>query len=165
MIYSAYYNSPVGWLLLEADETGITKVHFAEENERGELENACLVLKQCILELDEYFLGKREEFSVNVNASGTVFQKKVWEQLQKIPFAKTISYAQLATQLGDLKSIRAAGTANGKNPVAIIIPCHRVIGSDGSLTGYGGGLWRKKWLLDFERKRKQGELFELGEGG
>lgn len=157
---TAYYNSPVGWLLLEADESGITKLHFAEEPENDRPQITSVILTQCIAELDEYFSGKREVFSVKVNVRGTVFQQMVWEQLQTIPFAKTITYAQLATQLGDLKSIRAAGTANGKNPVAIIIPCHRVIGSDGSLTGYGGGLWRKKWLLDFERKSKQGELFE-----
>lgn len=160
MVYSAYYDSPVGWLLLEADESGVTKVHFMDESHET-TSPVSPVLKQCMLELDEYFGGEREVFSIPIKALGTGFQEKVWSQLLTIPFAKTISYAQLAIQLGDLKTIRAAGTANGKNPLAIIIPCHRVIGSDGSLTGYGGGLWRKKWLLDFERKRKQGELFEM----
>ncbi|MBK9730116.1 MAG: methylated-DNA--[protein]-cysteine S-methyltransferase [Chitinophagaceae bacterium] len=158
MVYSAFYNSPVGCLLLEADESAVTKVHFMDESHET-ASPEFPILKQCIVELDEYFSGMREVFSVPLKAMGTGFQEKVWAQLLTIPFAKTISYAQLAVQLGDLKSIRAAGTANGKNPLAIIIPCHRVIGSDGSLTGYGGGLWRKKWLLDFERKRKQGELF------
>lgn len=94
-----------------------------------------------------------------IKPSGSVFQTRVWQMLQTIPFAKTMSYARLATTLGDIKSIRAVGTANGRNPIAILIPCHRVIGSNGHLVGYGGGLWRKKWLLDFESKRKQGELF------
>lgn len=110
-------------------------------------------------ELDAYFSGKLEEFKVPLKPSGSEFQEKVWNHLLKIPFAKTISYMQVAVQLGDVKSIRAVGTANGRNPIPIIIPCHRVIGSNGALTGYGGGLWRKKWLLDFERKAKQGELF------
>ena len=158
MKYAAHYNSPVGWLLLEADETAITKVHFMEEE--GETTTSLSpVIKQCIVELEEYFSGNSEVFSVPLNPIGTAFQQKVWKQLLTIPFAKTVSYSQVATQLGDLKAIRAVGTANGRNPLAIIIPCHRVIGSDGSLTGYGGGLWRKKWLLDFERKRKQGDLF------
>lgn len=155
---AAYYHSPVGWLLLEADESAITKVHFMDE--KGEVSASLSpVLRQCIAELDEYFSGKREGFSLPLRPFGTDFQQKVWKQLLNIPFAKTVSYSQVAAQLGDLKSIRAVGTANGRNPLAIIIPCHRVIGRDGSLTGYGGGLWRKKWLLDFERKRKQGELF------
>lgn len=158
MIYSAYYDSPIGRLLLEADDVVITKVHFMEDLQVT-VSAPSPVLEKCMAELDEYFDGKREKFSVPVHAFGTDFQQKVWAQLLTIQFSKTISYADLAKQLGDQKVIRAAGSANGKNPIAIIIPCHRVIGSDGSLIGYGGGLWRKKWLLDFERKQHQGELF------
>lgn len=158
MIDTAGFDSPLGRLLLEADDVAITKVEFKEDL-TVTTAPASRVLQQCITELNEYFNGKRKVFSVPVHAIGTDFQQMVWAQLLTIPFSKTISYADLAKQLGDPKVIRAAGTANSKNPVAIIIPCHRVIGSDGSLTGYAGGLWRKKWLLDFERKWHQVELF------
>lgn len=158
-IATSYYNSPVGWLHIVADDLMITKVLFMDDLQ-DQVSMVSPVLHQCMQQLDLYFSGKLEKFTVPVSPSGTTFQRKVWAELQGIPFAKTTSYAQLAHQVGDIKSIRAVGTANGKNPVAIIIPCHRVIGSDGSLTGYGGGLWRKKWLLDFERKQKQGDLFE-----
>lgn len=159
MIYTACYPSPLGNLLLQADDAAVMKVHFMEETE-SVASATSPVLSRCMLELDEYFKGKRKVFSIPVNPNGTTFQQKVWRQLMTIPFSKTISYTELALQLGNKRVIRAAGTANGRNPVAIIIPCHRVIGSDGSLTGYGGGLWRKKWLLDFERKQRQGELFD-----
>lgn len=155
----AYYHSPVGRLLLEADASQLTRLAF-DEAPVITVQHPTPVLQQCMQELDEYFGGRRKRFSVPLAPSGSAFQERVWQQLLTIPFAKTISYAQLAMQLGNSKFIRAAGTANGKNPIAIIIPCHRVIGSDGSLVGYGGGLWRKKWLLDFERKGKQGELFD-----
>ena len=95
---------------------------------------------------------RREYFELELNLKGTAFQIRVWEELLKMPFGKTISYKDLSIRLGDLKAIRAVAAANGANPVSIIVPCHRIIGSDGSLTGYGGGLWRKRWLLDFENK-------------
>ena len=107
----------------------------------------------------KYFEGKRNQFDLNLNPAGTDFQKKVWNELLQIPYGKTCSYLDIAKRLGDPKSIRAAATANGKNPLWIVIPCHRVIGSDGSLTGYAGGLWRKKWLLDHENPVKQTSLF------
>lgn len=116
-------------------------------------------LKPAVDQLAEYFEGKRTHFELKLNPEGTEFQKKVWKKLEEIPFGKTISYQQIANQLGDPKVIRAAASANGKNPIAIIIPCHRVIGSDGSLTGYAGGLHRKKWLLEHESPSKQGVLF------
>jgi methylated-DNA-[protein]-cysteine S-methyltransferase len=103
-----------------------------------------------IIQLDEYFNNKREAFDLKLDLKGTDFQKKVWEELLKIPFGKTISYKDLSLKLGNVKAIRAVAAANGANPVSIIVPCHRVIGSDGSLTGYAGGLWRKRWLLDLE---------------
>ncbi len=164
MDYVAYYDSPVGLLKLIADDTAIIELSFAKNSEDNIPFNSISrstspIINQCIVELNEYFTGNREVFNVQIKPLGTPFQERVWNKLLSISFAKTVSYASLATELGDIKSIRAVGTANGKNPIAILIPCHRVIGSNGHLVGYGGGLWRKKWLLDFESKRKQGELF------
>ena len=116
-------------------------------------------LKEANLQLSEYFEGKRKEFSFKLNPKGTDFQQKVWQELLKIPFGKTTSYLELSKQLGDVKAIRAVAAANGKNPLWIVVPCHRVIGSDGSLTGYAGGLWRKKWLLEHENPSPQQSLF------
>lgn len=109
------------------------------------------ILQQASAQLLEYFEEKRKTFDLNLNPDGTEFQKKVWDLLQTIPFGKTYTYAQMANKLGDPKVIRAAASANGKNPIAIVIPCHRVIGSDGSLTGYAGGLVNKKFLLELEK--------------
>jgi len=109
-------------------------------------------------QLDEYFAGKRKIFTLSLNQDGTEFQTRIWALLYQIPYGKTISYHQLAKQYGDLKAIRAVASANGKNNLAIIVPCHRVIGSDQSLVGYGGGLWRKKWLLDHEAKHHHGVM-------
>lgn len=116
-------------------------------------------LQDCATQLIEYFNGEREQFNIKLNPEGTEFQKKVWNELLKIPYSKTISYLELSKKLGDVKAIRAVANANGKNPIWIIIPCHRVIGSDGSLTGYAGGLHRKKWLIDHESPYKQQSLF------
>ena len=112
-----------------------------------------------MLQLQEYFDGLRTEFSFKTAPDGTEFQKRVWQQLQKIPFGKTLSYLEFAKELGDVKAIRAVASANGKNPLWIVVPCHRVIGTDGSLTGYAGGLWRKKWLLEHENPPNQTSLF------
>jgi methylated-DNA-[protein]-cysteine S-methyltransferase len=108
-------------------------------------------LKACVKQIDEYFKGNRKEFLLNLDPAGTEFQKLVWRQLEKIPFGQVVTYRDVAGAIGNPKAFRAAGNANGKNPIAIIIPCHRVVGSDGSLTGYGGGLWRKDWLIKYER--------------
>ena len=116
-------------------------------------------LQKALQQLSEYFKGDRQIFNIPLNPQGTEFQQKVWKELQNVSFGKTASYQQIANALGDPKVIRAAASANGKNPISIIIPCHRVIGSDGSLTGYAGGLHRKKWLLQHESPVKQGELF------
>ncbi|MDD7887207.1 methylated-DNA--[protein]-cysteine S-methyltransferase [Flavivirga sp. 57AJ16] len=116
-------------------------------------------LEDCVCQLKEYFEGKRSQFNLKLNPQGTEFQKKVWKQLEQIPYGKTLSYLELSKQLGDVKAIRAVANANGKNPLWIIVPCHRVIGSDGSLTGYAGGLHRKKWLLEHESPYKQQSLF------
>ena len=116
-------------------------------------------LKEAVLQLQDYFDGKRTTFTFPLNPSGTDFQKKVWDELLHIPFGKTCSYLDLSKKLGDVKAIRAVASANGKNPLWIVVPCHRVIGTDGSLTGYAGGLWRKKWLLEHENPTLQESLF------
>lgn len=117
------------------------------------------LLKDCVYQLQEYFEGKREEFHLRLNPQGTDFQKTVWKALQNIPHGTRISYLELSKKLGDIKAVRAVANANGKNPIWIVIPCHRVIGSDGSLTGYAGGLAIKQWLLNHENPLKQQSLF------
>ncbi len=154
---NATLNTPIGMLTLEGDEHGLHKVYFEEGNSNSSEIPQCL--EEAVNQLTEYFEGKRTDFSLKLNPEGTKFQKEVWQRLNAIPFGKTKSYQAIANELGDPKVIRAAASANGKNPMAIIIPCHRVIGSDGSLTGYAGGLHRKKWLLDHENPIKQGSLF------
>jgi methylated-DNA-[protein]-cysteine S-methyltransferase len=144
-----YYYSPIGTILFEYNEIGMSKLIFTNsiEYEPVEEEELSSIWKK---QLDEYFTNKREIFDIPLDLKGTDFQKRVWSELLKIPYGKTISYKELSLKLGDVKSIRAVGAANGANPVSIIVPCHRVIGSDGSLTGYAGGLWRKQWLLEHE---------------
>lgn len=149
--YTTYYPSPLGKLKIQCSDEHVQAVLFCENGTELETENHPL-LQKCISQLDEYFSGSRKEFSLPLQQEGTVFQQKVWDLLCRIPFGKTISYHQLTTQYGDLKAIRAVASANGKNNLAIIVPCHRVIGSNQSLTGYAGGLWRKKWLLEHEAK-------------
>lgn len=155
-LYKTYYDSPCGLLELEASDSGITSLLFVER--KSAKTDKSKHLSACTRQLDEYFNKKRKDFSLPLDLQGTDFQKKVWNELLKIPFGKTISYMQLAINLGDKKCIRAAGTANGRNPVSIIVPCHRVIGSNGDLVGYGGGLDKKKWLLELEGILIQQEL-------
>lgn len=152
MIDVAYFDSPLGWLELGADAEGIIYVSFMEEAPTEVAETINNHLKQLLIELAEYFQGNRKEFEVKIHLNGTDFQNKVWNELLSIPFGKTRTYMQQTLALGDEKAIRAVASANGKNKLAIIVPCHRVIGSDGSLTGYAGGMWRKKWLLEFEQR-------------
>jgi methylated-DNA-[protein]-cysteine S-methyltransferase len=147
-IKAKYIESPLGLIELLADEHGITTVKLGAERVFDITEND--LLSEASNQLMEYFDGKRKDFSFQLSLDGTDFQKRVWNELLKIPFNKTISYLELSRRLGDEKSIRAAASANGKNPIAIIVPCHRVIGSNGELTGYAGGLWRKQWLLEHE---------------
>ena len=151
MKYYSHINSPVGLIEISGDDEFVRSVLFVDEanEESAELSKA---LRECKKQLQEYFDGKRKVFEVSLTQEGTDFQQRVWGQLMAIDFGKTRSYMQLAKALGDPKCIRAAGTANGKNQLAIIVPCHRVVGSDGKLVGYAGGLHRKKWLLDFEAK-------------
>ncbi|SRX52803.1 methylated-DNA--[protein]-cysteine S-methyltransferase [Aequorivita sp. CIP111184] len=164
---TAFLNTPIGILELKGDANGLASLLFKDSDETNIsekvstelLETVPAELQETVSQLQEYFEGKRKEFNLKLSPTGTDFQRKVWRQLQKIPFGKTTSYQQMANQLGDQKVIRAAASANGKNPISIIIPCHRVIGSDGSLTGYAGGLHRKKWLLEFESPSPQQSLF------
>ena len=152
------YRSPIGMLEIIGSERGIVAIHFVEDAQPSLEIPADLM--ECVRQLDEYFAGARQEFSLTLDLRGTEFQKRVWRELLKIPFGKTVSYLDVAIALGDRKTIRALGRANGQNPIVIVVPCHRVIGSDGSLTGYGGGLWRKEWLLNFEGSRLQTSLFD-----
>jgi len=150
-LYQSFYQSPAGLLSIKASNNGITEIGFVkEEINNPVLDTANPFIAECISELEEYFSGERQTFTVPLDPEGTGFQKEVWAELVKIPYGKTISYLNLAIKLGDAKKIRAVGGANGKNPIAIIVPCHRVIGSDGSLTGYAGGMDKKRWLLRFE---------------
>jgi methylated-DNA-[protein]-cysteine S-methyltransferase len=145
-----YYNSPIGILEIGATDNDIVSVNFLEINPDRNAP-ASPLLENCIQQLDEYFHHKRQKFDLPLLPQGTSFQKLVWEKLQEIPFGTTKSYLDIAKRIGDPKSIRAVGGANGKNPISIIIPCHRVIGANGKLIGYGGGLWRKEWLLRHEQ--------------
>ena len=154
----AYYLSPVGELVIESEENKIVAAKFLKDSKQTE--SSTPVIQQCIEELNEYFYNGRKFFSVELELRGTDFQKKVWNALLNIPFGKTVSYSGLAMATGDLKSVRAVGLANGQNPIPIIVPCHRVIGKDGNLVGYGGGLDKKEWLLRHEGvMSKQTELF------
>ena len=150
--------SPLGYTKIVGNEEGVCEVTILNSEEK-ETDIIPVELEDCVTQLKEYFEGTRTEFDLMLNPQGTTFQNKVWKQLQQIPFGKTFSYLELSRQLGDIKAIRAVANANGKNPLWIIIPCHRVIGSDGSLTGYGGGLYRKQWLLEHESPYKQQSLF------
>ena len=151
-------NSPLGFVLIEGNEDGISKISVISE-ETILSECIPMLFEEVVSQLNDYFEGKRTDFQFKMNPTGTDFQKKVWQELVKIPFGKTASYQEITNKLGDPKAIRAVANANGKNPLWIVGPCHRVIGSDGSLTGYAGGLWRKKWLLDHENPVKQQSLF------
>ncbi|MEP6947835.1 MAG: methylated-DNA--[protein]-cysteine S-methyltransferase [Ginsengibacter sp.] len=156
------YRSPLGIIKIKISGGCVNELIYV--NDESEISSGTIqlpaedktILQKCIAQFDEYFSGRRKVFDFPIKQEGTEFQQKVWNELIKIPFGKTISYLQLAQRLGDVKSIRAAASANGRNKLNIIVPCHRVIGSDGSLIGYGGGLPRKKWLLDHENKYANG---------
>lgn len=154
---TVFINTPLGTAKIKGDELGVSVISILQE---GEISKTIpLELKDAVKQLQEYFEGKRTTFNFPINPKGTDFQQKVWKALLEIPYGKTTSYLELSKKLGDVKAIRAVASANGKNPLWIVVPCHRVIGSDGSLTGYAGGLWRKKWLLEHENPLKQQSLF------
>jgi len=155
---TAYYKTPIGTAKIVGDENGISAVTVIDDDLETTIEIPKM-LEDCVKQLDEYFNGARNQFDLKLNPQGTDFQKKVWKELMNVPFGKTKTYLEQSKQLGDIKAIRAVASANGKNPIWIIIPCHRIIGSDGSLTGYAGGIWRKKWLIAHENPSNQQLLF------
>lgn len=155
---TAFIQSPLGTTKIVGDANGIAEISVRNQD----VEISAKIpkdLKQAVRQLNEYFSGQRTEFDLKLNPQGTEFQQKVWRELLNIPFGKTVSYMDITKKLGDVKAIRAVASANGKNPLWIVVPCHRVIGTDGSLTGYAGGLWRKKWLIEHESPSGQQSLF------
>lgn len=155
---SCIVKTPLGFAKLEGDEHGLSSLTVLN-NDITISDIIPEILEDGVRQLEEYFNGERTDFSLKLNPQGTDFQKRVWNALLAIPYSKTTSYLQLSKDLGDVKAIRAVANANGKNPLWIIVPCHRVIGSDGSLTGYAGGLHRKQWLIEHESPYKQQSLF------
>ncbi len=159
ILETIHYQSPIGTLEITGDEKSIHSIYFTEDKHTTSENISSKEIKNCIQQLEEYFSGNRKEFELTLAPKGTKFQGKVWNELLKVTFGKTRSYLEQSKALGDIKAIRAVASANGKNPISIIIPCHRIIGSNGSLTGYAGGVWRKKWLLEHESGTKQQSLF------
>ena len=159
-----YYKSPLGVLEIRSNGNAISDVLFINSWKGAKIIEAELsfvkpktpIIKNCIKQLDEYFAGTRTVFNIHTAQVGTAFQQTVWAELCNIPYGRTISYLELSKRIGNAKAIRAVGTANGNNSVCIIVPCHRVIGINGELVGYGGDLWRKKWLLGHEGKIANG---------
>ncbi len=167
-LFTVLLPSPVGDLKITASDEWIHAILFTPANQPAAANknieaNTQLhpLLAKCCNQLNEYFNGERKTFDLPLEQTGTPFQQRVWASLLTIPYGATISYLTLSKRIGNTKAIRAAGTANGKNSLSIVVPCHRVIGSNGTLVGYAGELWRKKWLLDHEGKfgGKQGVLF------
>lgn len=149
-MYRSYYKSPMGEIKIEANKEKVVAIEFTDCEQI--VDNANEITKKCEKQLEEYFLGKRKIFEVFFELEGTEFQKKVWSEVDKIPYGKTVSYKEIAKKIGNEKAVRAVGTAIGKNPIAIIVPCHRVIGSDGKMTGYAYGIERKVRLLELEKR-------------
>lgn len=154
---TAVVKTPLGFAELKGNENGLVSISVFDDEKTVDIIPE--VLEDAVYQLNEYFKGSRKEFQLTLNPEGTDFQKKVWNELLTIPYGKTISYLELSKKLGDVKAIRAVAAANGKNPLWIVVPCHRVIGTNGDLIGYAGGLHRKKWLLEHESPVKQTSLF------
>lgn len=148
----SFIDSPIGILCISSEDYCVTGINFSKEKAVTPTKNLTEITKKCERQLKEYFSGKRKKFDLKINPKGTEFQKRVWKELIKIPYGKTASYSEIAKRTGNVKAARAVGLANNRNPIAIIIPCHRVIGKNGSLTGYAGGLKKKKFLLEIESK-------------
>lgn len=155
--YFAGLESPVGRIVLVSNGTHLKSLTFSDEliEIHGKLPD---ILQKAVHQLQEYFAGTRSGFELDLDPDGTVFQKTVWNQLLQVPYGTTKNYRDIAVQTGSVLNTRAVGTANGKNPIPIIVPCHRIIGSDGKLTGYSGGLDRKKWLLLHEAEHTKREM-------
>jgi len=152
----SYYNSPLGWIEIAEDNNFITSVICCDTPNK-EINSNSEIISECIRQLDNYFKGRLTKFDLPLNQNGTAFQRKVWNVLEGIPFGTTVSYAEVAKKINEPKASRAVGAAAGQNKLWIIVPCHRVIGSNGALTGYAGGIERKKWLLQHELNFKQKE--------
>ncbi len=157
-----YLDTLIGTLLLAGDQTAIRYISFpkngrAQDAQPGWTAGSTVPLEEAARQLREYFAGRRRSFELPLAPAGTAFQKKVWSRLQEIPYGETISYGELAARVGNSKASRAVGAANGRNPIPIVIPCHRVIGANGKLTGFGGGLPMKESLLALERKTLRGD--------
>ncbi|MGD9897772.1 MAG: methylated-DNA--[protein]-cysteine S-methyltransferase [Calditrichaceae bacterium] len=150
-LYSAYYQSEIGILKITASEDALVSLDFVNATTKPEPAKSNRIIEKTIDQLNQYFSGMRHDFDLDLDPRGTPFQKRVWEKLSEIPYGKTVSYSDIALRLGDKGAVRAVGLANKKNPIAIIIPCHRVIGTDGRLIGYAGGIHRKEWLLRHEK--------------
>ncbi len=164
-MFTSYYSSPIGVLKIIATNDHIQEILFLDEETNVEENKFAIpknnVIVKCRQELDEYFKGKRKIFSVAFHQKGTPFQEKVWNELMHIPYGKMVSYAHISESIKNKNAVRAVGTANGSNHLPIIVPCHRVIGANGKLTGYGGGIWRKQWLIEHElnHSKNNGLLF------
>lgn len=150
--------SPIGDLLLTGDGVALTRLHMSPLTIDPAWQRDDDALREWVQQLSDYFAGRRREFTIPVAPAGTPFQQRVWAALREIPYGETRSYLQLATRVGNPKACRAVGLANGRNPIALVVPCHRVIGANGSLTGYGGGMDRKRLLLDLERRSASDQL-------
>lgn len=152
-LHKVDYRSPIGMLEIVGTEDLIQSILFVERENIMNVMDASTpkIVKECYHQMDEYFQGKRRDFTFPYSLEGTEFQKNVWQALTTIPYAETGSYKDIAIKIGNEKAIRAVGSANGKNKISIAVPCHRIIGSNGTLTGYAGGLWRKEWLLNHEK--------------
>lgn len=148
-VFKTYYKSPLGAIEILGTKEGIVSVNFVEGRVRSDAKIP-RVITACRKQIDEYFKGRRKNFSLSLLLHGTDFQKSVWQQLLKVPHGMTASYGAIAKSIRSPNAFRAVGNANNKNPIAIVVPCHRIVGSNGNLIGYGGGLWRKLWLLEHE---------------
>ncbi|MEC1178402.1 methylated-DNA--[protein]-cysteine S-methyltransferase [Metasolibacillus meyeri] len=155
--YKLYYESPLGTIEIMGTEKAIVSILFVEQENTLQVE-VPQILTDCYNQLNEYFKGIRQKFTFSYQFEGTDFQKTVWQALTEIPYAETVSYKDIALTIANEKAVRAVGSANGKNKLSIVVPCHRIIGSNGKLTGYAGGLWRKEWLLQHEKSMKEGKF-------
>lgn len=156
MMYQKMHPTPLGPVLMKATENALVSLCFLDRHFEDAEKKENNILAQTCSELDAYFAGRLTQFTIPIAQDGTPFQQSVWRLLAAIGYGQTLSYMALSKKYGDIKAIRAIASANGKNNLAILVPCHRVIGTDRSLTGYAGGLWRKKWLLDHEAKWSAG---------
>ena len=160
-MHTIYYNSPIKQLEITGNENSIIKIKFIDDEVISPKKDFNEILLLAYSQIEEYFNGKRKNFSFKMQPEGTEFQKKVWNEMKNIPFGTTISYKELAIRIGNPKAVRAVANANANNPLPIVVPCHRVIGSNGKLTGFRGGLWRKKYLIEMEKQGKKIANYEL----